>query len=260
MISILIKTENILGIYRNYNIFKTRDKIMILLRSVIELLIPLIILAKFTVIVFEVNDSSEMLKLYVTLFHVVYFFNNTACFVSGIYYSSSYQTFVTNLTAVQHSLHNESIYIGRMKKLKTFFIIVLFVIILSSLGRAILTLIEYSVVLKRDFWPHDVWLTLLLTYVEIRFLTEHLVLLIHITMIKHLLKCLNTSILNKQTKYSRTGMILNLDTQNKKSNLTIQSIKEWAAKFNCLKRCAEELTLCFKYQVRLQTVAFKIFV
>lgn len=252
MISLLIKTENVLGVYRNYNMFDKRDKIMILLRTVMEILINFIILAEFTGLVFEVTKSSEILKIYVALFHVVYFFNNTASFVCGIYFSSSYQAFVTNFRAVQHSSQNESTY----KNLKIFFITAIFVIILLGLGRAVLTVVEYSVLLNKEFWPHDAWLALLVTYVEIRFLIEHLVLVIQITMIKHLLKCLNKSVLNQKINYNSTQINEGVNTVNKNNKLMIQTVKEWALKYNCLKRCAEELTLCFRHQVRAQTVVY----
>lgn len=240
MLDTLLKVENILGIYRNYSLFNTRYKVLVLARTVVEFIFSTIVLVDTIHLILKNGAFDTKLQVtYYIFLHFVYYTNGTSYFLSAIYYTRFYESFLNNYFTVQKYFQNDSIYIKNFQNLRLFFKMSTFVTVLMTLFRTAFLLYENLPILKHESYLHLLLLSMLTSYIEIRFIMEHLIFFIHLKMLQRLLKCLNNSILIIQTKYHDKQM----------PEGVMETVEQWATHYICLKHCVEELSVSFKIQV-----------
>lgn len=253
MIRLLTKVENIIGVYRNYDIFKRRYKLLIAARIVLETILPLVLLCNYIFITASVDSrKSDLEVIYIMLYQILFCLSNLTFFLCALYTSKSFSIFSHKLLAVQPFIQQEPMYIKVLKKLKMFFITITIVYCFFSPGLAILSILDFHYTFYSGTRSPKGFISssVIMSYLDIRFVIEHLVLFIYTIMLKHLSKYLSSSIYVVQQKVNNyTRMRTKADEENTNACLTVETVNEWASTYYCLKCCAAELSVCFKYQV-----------
>lgn len=264
MISLLTKIENIIGVYRNYGLFKRRYKLLILARIIVEIILPVSLLADYIQSVANVESrrKSDLEVIYILLYQILFCLSNLTYILCAIYSSNSFNLFSKKLLAVQPLIQQEPMYIKVLKKLKIFIIIIAILYCIFSTGLTTLTLIDFPYTFYTGTRTPKGLISsaVIVSYLDIRFAVEHLVLFIYTIILKYLLKYLSSSIWSVQLKVNTcTRMRTKADIENTSQYLTAETVNAWASTYHCLKLCAAKLSVCFKFQVRSSYIIVGIY-
>ena len=178
-INVLLKAENIMGIYRNYSSQTDHRKTQII-RVILEILISagaLINCVYETIL--ELHSGHNIVYRKVMFNFANYFFLCTTM-VCAIQSSRSYNIFLRDLIAVYHYLNTESIK-KCSRRLKNFFITTTVALCIGAACLVPLRLCHRSLVLGIPPTPGSVIICTSEIFSELRFSIEHVIFYIYIS-------------------------------------------------------------------------------
>lgn len=246
ILSMLVKTENFLCIYRNYDSEPKYRKIRIL-----RIIIELILFAGITLfgsyeLIRKEDTTSRMVYCFVLIYYANFFCACTT-FVCAVQNSSSYAIFARNILAVQqrHRLSSQNC----SRKLKNIFIIT--IILLPIFGICLFGVRVFHRIFLNHMTPTIVYVALVCIEIfsEIRFSLEHVIFYIYISMIQCSLGFLNKYIMELQAWYESVEKDLSSGRGLVNDPLTEKRIEEWANDYMMLVTCSKCLSKCFSFQV-----------
>ena len=249
-LELLMKTENIMGVYRNYSSQMNFRKIRIT-RVVLELLISGIILLKTTyeAVLMPVYFDHSLMHRMLT-YHFLNFFSTCTITIPAISSSDSYTIFSKNLIAVHQSFNKEwSKQYSR--KLKNIFIVITAMLCFCGLGTLPLRILYRILVQKRHLNPSLIMLLTIELFTELRFSLEHVIFYIYIRMIHFSLKRLNDYVSDLQNYYIDQERKICVERKEINDPLTADRMEEWASNYMLLVGCSKKLSACFNFQVNV---------
>ena len=247
--SMTLTVENIMGVYRNYAFVSKRSQRLSTLRILAE---TVICSGIFVYDMYYVAGQSVDRLIYVYEYNqLVKLLNGPVIMISGALNSRSFKLFKDNFKFVHQQFLNESSYVKYSRKLKVVFVIIITVTFISSTGFEASKMIGR---LHKSPEPNICFAIILFLgnmVVQNRFILEHAVMYIYITMVRNLLNCLNNSIFDIEVKYDESKKRLCSDSTESIYVLTVERVEQWASQFKCLSACSRNLSVCFKAQVNI---------
>uniref|UniRef100_A0A2H1WMB2 SFRICE_011306 n=1 Tax=Spodoptera frugiperda TaxID=7108 RepID=A0A2H1WMB2_SPOFR len=234
LLSMLVKTENFLCVYRNYDSEPKYRKIRIL-RIIIELvLISGITLFGSYELIRKEDTTSRMVYCFVLIYYANFFCACTT-FICAVQNSSSYAIFARNIIAVQQ--RHRSLSQNCSRKLKNIFIIT--IILLPIFGICLFGVRIFHRIILHNITPTFVYVALVCIEIvsEIRFSLEH-----------YSLSFLNKYITELQAWYESVEKDLSSGRGLVNDPLTEERIEEWANDYMMLVTCSKCLSKCFSFQ------------
>ena len=248
-LEMMIKAENIMGVYRNYDSQTNYRKIRII-RVAIEILISGIILLSSTYDAAVSSHLDPMSSMRLFTFHFSTLFSSCTIMISAIQNSGSYTIFIKNFVTVHQSLNTEPSKIYS-RKFKTFFITTTAILCCCGVGVLPIRLFYRIVFQKRQL---QLSLVLLLTteiFSELRFSIEHVIFYIYIRMVHCLLKLLNSRISDLQDHYNEQEKKICVGRREVNNPVRAERMEEWATNYMLLVGCSKEIAACFSFQVNV---------
>lgn len=241
-----------MGTYRRYLSLTKRQKLLAVLRIIIESITFIVIFGNSLFAICTRVFSDDIWFLLLSFHRIINVMNCVLFSVCGILTCRSYKQFMYNFNAIYSYYEQDLIYKNRVKKIKA-------AILIS--GFSVFTILAVLLFLKLTL-PKVTYLDINFTYYsikmaekysEIRYLLEHISLYTYITMLHALFKCLNQRVLNIQDTYNmkRVGEVLSTEKVHHDSGNFRLKVKIISSQYKRLLNCSKHLSACFKVQVNI---------
>ena len=251
VINMSLKAENIIGVYRNYAFISKSRQIISTMRILVETVICTAIFVYDRGMYKPAGPTKDRLIYIFQFYQFVKLLNGPIIMMISILNSSSFKLFIDKFTSMHHQFLNEPSYIKCSKKLRVIFVIIIALAFITSIGFETSKMIGrlHRVTELKTCFLIIIFLVNLVAVA--RYILEHAVMYIYITMVRNLLKCLNISIFDIEVKYDKTKKRLCSDSRESNDILKVDQVEQWATKLKCLLTCSRSLSVCFKAQVNM---------
>lgn len=255
LVNVLIGTENVMCVYRNYIMLEKRGRSLAVIRIIGASLTYLASLVHYNIFAYERFFQGDfMLFIYIFLYNILTTILAIANIILGLRQSMAFQIIISNIDSVHECCSNlkPRVYSQELHKLavKTFIVMVFLLTTLALMFTNIL-LSAHSMyyIFNAGNYALLSFHTILMMWKEAQFYSEILLFNVLIGIITIALKQMNAT-LRKSTRlinetYNDLGNI------NGECKILRDAIRKLIPIFNCLKICTSKLKLCFGIQVSI---------
>lgn len=257
MINVLIITENFLGIYRNFSYLPKKRQVFIAMRTAVELIVTCSLFWNRVYYLTASIENEFLMPHVMIMFHFVILVTGTIIILTSMQSSRNYKIFITKYMTLQTSYRNELIYTKSLKRLKIFFIIASSICLFTSTSNLMLKVTTKYYLQKEKFILSYFMLMMIEMLHEIRFMMEHVVLYIYISLLRSFLECINQCLSLTQIKYEHIENRLYKDRRESDEILTVEEVEQWAKMYECMVISSKNLSICFRMLVSISSSAKK---